>query len=167
MKINAIRGQSLFIMCGLIIYLILLERAKPGPLAAPKLFLSAVLGVVWPCHVALSPPPSPICDVSHCGIENVCPRLDFYLALFRHNNVTNWQECSYITVPTLFSFFCRIIEAPGLLSYRDIIHFVRLWNLTQNLAPSSLQLAVLMSVASTSNTNPSLIINCVIILFSL
>ena len=112
----------------------------PGLRTAPKLFLSAVLGVVWPRNVALSPTPSPIWEVCHCGIGNGCPRLDFSLAFFSHNKMVNWQKCSYITLGTLFSFFRHIIELPGLLSYQDPIHFVWWWNFNAKL--SSFLLAI-------------------------
>ena len=76
----------------------------PGLLPAPKLILSDVFGVVWPYHVAPWPTP-----VTHsvgflCRIRNDRPRLNFTVAFFSHNNVTNCQEFSYITLPTLFSF---------------------------------------------------------------
>ena len=108
---------SIWPLCHRHILIILLERAKPGLLAAPKLFLSPIC-YPWPT-------PSTHSIGFLCRILNGCPRPDFSLAFFSHNyNVTNWQECSYITLGTLFSFFRYIIKPSGLLIYQDLIHFV-------------------------------------------
>ena len=95
----------------------------------------------WP----LGPPP-PTCTLLLLWDHHKCPRLDFSLAFFSHNNMTYWQEFSYITLPALFSFYRCIIKPPGLLSYQDIIH--RLLSedetLMQNFAPSSSHLPFLI-----------------------
>ena len=129
--------------------IIIIMPGDPGLLPATTLLLSAGLGVVWPCQVA--PWPTPV--IHHVGFQ--CrigydhPQLDFSVAFTSHNTVINGQECSYITLPTLFSLFCHIIEPRGLLSYRDILPFVWWWTLTQHL----LALAMLMSAAVTWTTH--------------
>ena len=75
-------------------------------------------------------------------IVNDRPWLDFSLAFFTHNNMTKWQELSYITLPTLFSIFRRIIEPARLFSYWDIIPFVRWQNFIANLNPFWLAFAM-------------------------
>ena len=115
------------------IYIILLGSPHPWALACPK---APLIGRFWG---GLAHPPNPWPTPSEwpysvpSRIVHDRPPLDFSLAFFRHINVTNWHECSYITLPTLFSFFRRIIDAPGLLSYRTIIPFVRWRHFNANL----------------------------------
>ena len=67
----------------------------------PKALLIACFLVVWLCHMAPWPTPLTHSIGFLCMIRNGRLRLDFSLAVFIHNNVTNWQEFSYITLPTL------------------------------------------------------------------
>ena len=110
------------------ILIILMGRDKPGLPAAPKLLLSAVLGVVlatqhgpWPTHVTQ-------CIGLGCRVSRIALHSDF----FWHFLVTiTWQMDKIVyTLPCQdYSLsFCHKIEPPKLLNYRDIIPFIRWWN---------------------------------------
>ena len=57
------------------ILIILPERARPGLLTAPKLFLMALFAVVWPCHVAPWSTPATHSIGFLCRIRNGGTRL--------------------------------------------------------------------------------------------
>ena len=62
------------------IHTILLWRAKPGLLHAPKLSLSAIWGMGWPHNMATWPTPVTHYVGFRCRIGNDRPRLDFSMA---------------------------------------------------------------------------------------
>ena len=67
-----------------IIIIMLLERAKPGPYPSPKLFLSAIFGVVGPRHVAPWPTPTHLCFTPVAGLRQA-PLTRLFFGIFHSN----------------------------------------------------------------------------------
>ena len=106
----------------------------PGLHPAPNLFLLAVLGVVWPRHMALSPPhhPSGMYVIMWSGMDTLNSTFLWHFSLKRiwwSDQSMGSLPCWHLSLP-----IHHIIEPSGLLYYHDIIPFVRWWNL--NAKPS-------------------------------